>query len=172
MKVLLHLSILFLALCSVLLVGCLSAFRVAECPANPAQDLLEEINEARVTAGVLPVRPNLLLAVAAQGHARALSRGRAIGHRGNDGSDPLMRITDAGYQPVAFGENVAAGTRSPVLIIQAWLRSPAHRDVLLDPAVREVGLGGMPESDPPVWVADFGASREDAEARCHPWPVS
>jgi uncharacterized protein YkwD len=154
---------------SVFLCGCLPAFRASECEPNPAQALLGEINRVRRDEGIPPVWPNLLLAKAAEGHAVALSRGEAEGHFGADGSDPLTRIRASGYLPVAFGETIAIGSTAPNLVIEAWLRSPTHRAVLLDPSVDEVGLGGFLEIDEPIWVADFGKGREPGRTRCHPW---
>lgn len=154
-----------------LLFGCSLPLRTRSCQENPAQRFVREINEVRDAAGVNPVWPNPLLAQAAQGHAEALSEGRAEGHFGIDGSDPLQRITAEGYLPLAFGENVAFGGADPGLVVEAWLRSPAHREVLLDPSVHEVGLGGMLSLDRPIWVANFGSGREEATERCHPWPV-
>lgn len=155
---------------SAFLSSCIPAVRTSACSANPAQQLLIEINDARARAGVSPVWPDVRLARAAQAHAQALAEGTASGHFGPDGSDPLQRITDAGYLPLAYGENTAEGSLVPRLIVEAWLRSPGHRMVLLDPSVQEVGLGGVLEPDRPIWVADFGSGRESAETRCHPWP--
>jgi uncharacterized protein YkwD len=153
------------------LFGCIRPLRTHQCVQNPAQQLVVEINEARAHADVPPVWPSLLLARAAQGHAEALAAGEASGHFGKDGSDPLTRISVEGYHPFFFGENTATGSSNPLLIVKAWLRSPAHREVILDPSVDEVGIGGVPDSDAPVWVADFGSNREAATTRCHPWPV-
>lgn len=153
----------------VLLFGCATGPGVSECGANPAQRLLFEINEARASEGVPPVWPNAMLVSAAQAHAQALADGTASGHLGADGSDPLERITEAGYLPIAFGENTATGSSAPARIVEAWLASPGHRTVLLAPSYDEVGLGGVLDIDRPVWVADFGARKESSDVRCHPW---
>ena len=163
-------TILWFALASsASLSSCILPLRTSECRANPAQQLLFEINEARAREGIPPVWPNVRLSKAAEAHAQALAEGEALGHFGATGSDPLQRITDAGYLPLAFGENIAMGSLAPRMIVEAWLLSPGHRLVLLDPAVQEVGLGGVLDSAPPIWVADFGSGREVTETRCHPW---
>lgn len=159
----------FVLASSAFLSSCITPLRPSRCEANPAQQLLIEINEARAREGVPPVWPNALLAGAAEGHAQALAEGTASGHFGPAGSDPLQRITDAGYLPLAFGENVAMGSLVPRLVVEAWLRSPGHRLVLLEPSYREVGLGGVLDPDHPIWVADFGGALESPETRCHPW---
>lgn len=159
----------FTGVLSTLMVGCMLPLRPSGCPVNPAQQLLTEINQVRTREGVAPVWPNVLLARAAQAHARAISEGRATGHFGHEGSDPLQRITETGYLPRAFGENVAMGSSNPRLVVEAWMRSPGHQQILLDPSVEEVGLGGVLDSDQPIWVADFGSGNESVDTRCHPW---
>jgi uncharacterized protein YkwD len=154
---------------SAFLSSCSNHLRIAECEANPAQDLLSEINGARAREGVPPVWVDVRLARAAEAHARALAEGTASGHFGLDGSDPLTRISDEGYQPGAFGENVAMGSLAPRLVVEAWLASPGHRLILLDPSYQEVGLGGVLDPDHPIWVADFGSEKEPPQTRCHPW---
>lgn len=151
--------------------SCFLARGISPCDPNPAHALLLEINRVRALEGVGPVRPNHMLAQAAQRHADALQRGEGGGHFGADGSDPLLRITDAGYRPQAFGENIAWGSLTPDRIVQAWMDSPGHRLVLLGPDYDEVGLGGILDQGRPIWVADFGTQPEESAGRCHPWPL-
>ena len=151
--------------------SCVTPMRVAECEINPAQALLNEMNRARSQEGAPLLWANVRLASAAASHAQALAEGRASGHIGADGSDPLTRIEEAGYLPRGFGENVAIGALAPELIVKAWLESPAHREILLEPSYLEVGLGAVLDSDRPIWVADFGSEREPPKTKCHPWPT-
>ena len=168
-----HLTLALLVLAaSSLLASCIPPLGVTPCGENPAQELLAEINRVRRLEGVPPVRPNEHLARAAQAHASSLAQGQGSGHFGVDGSDPLIRIRAAGYLPLEFGENIAWGSSAPARIVRAWMDSPGHRLVLLDPDYDEIGLGGALDPDNPIWVADFGAQKERANGRCHPWPVS
>ena len=44
----------------------------------------------------------------------------------------------------AIGENLAWGTgalATPASIMQAWMNSPGHRENILDPEYREIGIG-------------------------------
>jgi len=50
------------------LFSCAAPLRVAQCAANPAQDLLDEINEARTRENAPPLWANVLLAKAAEAH--------------------------------------------------------------------------------------------------------
>lgn len=163
-------AFLFLLAPSMLLTSCTKQLGISACEPNPAQNLLDGINQARSQSGAPPLWANESLAKAAQGHAQAVSEGKAEGHVGLNGSDPLLRIEEAGYAPWAFGENVAIGTERPEVVIGAWLASPAHRTVLLDDSFQEVGLGGVLDSGRPVWVANFGSEHDPPKTRCHSWP--
>ncbi len=150
--------------------SCSKQLGIAGCEPNPAQNLLEVMNQARAKEGAPPLWANESLTKAAQPHAQAVGEGKAEGHIGPDGSDPLQRIEGAGYRPRAFGENVAVGSLNPEVVVSAWLASPAHRAILLDPSFQEVGLGGVLNPDRPVWVADFGSETDPPKTRCHSWP--
>lgn len=155
---------------SYFLSSCAKQFGIPACEPNPAQNLLDGINQARGHLGAPPLWANESLANAAQGHAQAVSEGKAEGHVGLNGSDPLQRIEGAGYAPRAFGENVAVGTERPEVVIGAWLASPSHRTVLLHHSYQEVGLGGVLDSERPVWVANFGSEHQPPKTKCHSWP--
>ena len=58
------LSLSFALASCAFLSGCASMLRLPECEANPAQSLLDEMNEVRAREGVPPLRPDVLLAEA------------------------------------------------------------------------------------------------------------
>jgi uncharacterized protein YkwD len=68
---------------------------------------------------------------------------------------------------MTMGENLAWGTAelaTPAAIVEAWLRSPGHRDNVLRPRFREIGVGvleaapevGWEGSSPVTYVHAFG----------------
>jgi hypothetical protein len=74
------------------------------------------------------------------------------------------------------GENLAWGTlrrARPAAVVAAWLRSPSHRRIMLDPRYRVVGVGvvrGVPFPGPRhgrTYTADFGGgSARPAATNC------
>jgi uncharacterized protein YkwD len=61
-----------------------------------------------------------------------------------DGKNPAQRVRDAGYEYGRLAENIAMSDRPRVplaSILKGWMKSPLHRDNLLDEGVSEIGLG-------------------------------
>jgi uncharacterized protein YkwD len=120
------------------------------------------INRERVAHGERPLRPNARLRRAAQSHTHSMvvhDYFEHVGAGGPGGGTPLTRMRAAGYISSAhigyeIGENIAWGTLSlatPRAIVAAWMRSPAHRENILDPRYRETGIGVSPH--PPAALA-------------------
>ena len=50
-------------------------------------------------------------------------------------------MTAAGYKWSRSAENIAAGQKTPEEVVQSWINSPGHRVNLLDPNLKEIGVG-------------------------------
>jgi len=104
--------------------------------------IVREINAVRATAGQPPVTPTTRLRRLARHHTLDMLRHDFFSHDG-DGTSFSQRIK-ARVHYGKVGETLAsmprrAGARR---IVRAWLRSPTHRAVMLDPAYRRVGVAG------------------------------
>ena len=114
------------------------------------------LNGERADAGLPPLALNPKLSAAARAYAADLVAGQYFSHTGRDGSTIRTRLADAGYLPRnggwAIGENLAWGTgalATPASIMRAWMNSPGHRENVLNPEYREIGIGvvvGNPSS--------------------------
>jgi uncharacterized protein YkwD len=135
------------------------------------------LNGERADHGLAPLAPNDKLAAAATAYAQDLVAGSYFSHTGRDGSGLLDRIERTGYLPGdtgwALGENLAWGTGAlsvPGSIMRAWMNSPGHRENILNPAYREVGIGivtGNPAAADGLgatYATEFGAVDRAAEA--------
>jgi uncharacterized protein YkwD len=127
------------------------------------------INVQRHSHGLPAVRLNPRLSQAARAHSRDMVRRRYFSHTTPEGMSFADRIRGTGYLRASrqwfVGENLAWGWRgrdSARRIVRAWMHSPPHREVILNPAFREVGIGiasGVPRPLPPggaTYTADFG----------------
>lgn len=127
------------------------------------------LNRERAARGLAPLREDRRLARAARGHAGDMVKRTYFDHDTLGGRSFVARIRRAGYVPRAgrwqVGENIAwgAGRRAtPRAIVRAWMRSPAHKDNILWPRFRDVGLGiavGDPlgdRGDAVTLTTDFG----------------
>jgi uncharacterized protein YkwD len=127
------------------------------------------INHRRAHRGLKPLRGSIALANAAQVHSDAMASQNFFSHDGGDGT-PESRAESAGYMTGAsawgLGENLEWGTgkaASPRAIVDGWMRSAEHRDVMLSGRFRHIGVGvtgGSPMSpdvqNAEMFTADFG----------------
>jgi uncharacterized protein YkwD len=101
--------------------------------------LLKAINSARAAEGLAPLTLEPHLVLAARRYSRVLARTSQLSHNAR-GRDVGQRLAAAGYKGQAFGEDLAVGM-SAEQTVAAWLASPMHRQVLLSPLYKRVGLG-------------------------------
>jgi uncharacterized protein YkwD len=96
----------------------------------------------------------------ADDYSRVLASRGTISHIGPDGSDASSRLERAGYRWSASAENLAAGQSGADDVFASWMASPHHRANILDPRMREIGVGHMlREGDPTrlynYWVMEL-----------------
>ncbi|MBI3943064.1 MAG: S8 family serine peptidase [Chloroflexi bacterium] len=112
---------------------------------NPGQTLIAAVNAVRTLNGLRPLAANQMLSTAAQGHANDMVTRNFISHIGSDGSSPTQRVARQGYQASRVEEAIAAGITNASDAVAAWMNSPIHRALILDPALVDVG-GGYAEN--------------------------
>jgi uncharacterized protein YkwD len=127
------------------------------------------LNEQRASRGLPLLRTENGLEQAAEGHARDMVRRRYFSHTTPEGrtfAERLRRTYIRGGR-WGVGETLAWGTQSkatPAAIVRAWLDSPSHRRVVLNPRFRDVGIGvtlGVPVATDPgaTYAANLGVRR-------------
>ncbi|HEV3047757.1 MAG TPA: CAP domain-containing protein [Solirubrobacteraceae bacterium] len=106
------------------------------------------IDRLRAAHGLSPLRPNGELARVAGAAARAMVREDYFADVGPSGRTPMSLVASTHYRPpVAVGQNIAWGTganATPARVVAAWLASPAHREIMLDPQYVAAGAGAVP----------------------------
>jgi Cysteine-rich secretory protein family len=135
-----------------------------------ATDLVSSINAVRAGYGLGSLTMSEQLNSAAQGFADVLAETSTFGHVSPDGRTLADRVGPTGYltgrASWILSENLAWESRplsTPENVTSEWLNSPSHRENLLDPDLREVGIGiadGTPagmHQPGTYYVADFGA---------------
>jgi hypothetical protein len=144
----------------------------AQAGIGPDDEVVLRCNQIRESAGLAPLARNRTLDLAAQLHAEDMAQGNFMSHYGSNGSNPAVRIRAAGYPWITWAENVAVGYPTAAAVVNAWMNSPGHRHNILNPNVREIGIGlaQMPGTQwRTFWVQDFGTRRGAVTA---PSPVS
>ncbi len=130
--------------------------------------LEEAIGFLRASQPVPALRPSRGMSLAAQMHARAQQSG-AVGHSGNDGSQPSDRLNRFGTWQGGIAENIAYGGKTArgvviQLIIDDGVPDRGHRINLFNPAYRVVGIGcGGHARFRDVCVINFAAGYREAK---------
>ena len=100
---------------------------------------------------------------AAQRYAERMSKEGFFDHKSPDGQSYASRITEAGYQWLSCGENLALGQLSARQVMAEWIKSDSHRANLLNPGFTEIGMGfavgisPQKEKTRPYWVQEFAS---------------
>jgi uncharacterized protein YkwD len=114
--------------------------------------VLTWLNFERVSNGLNVLRPSAPLRAAADRHSAEMVQNGYFAHESPDGSDFWRRIQRfyprKGPGIWAVGENLlwSAQALSARRAVEEWLRSPEHRDNLLNRRFRDVGVAA-------VWAA-------------------
>jgi uncharacterized protein YkwD len=134
------------------------------------------VNAERTARGLMAVRPSTALELAAQRHAVDMIARRYFAHVSPTGGTLDARAGRAGYLTApcwALGEDLGWAKpefASAEAVVEAWMTSPAHRAVILDPEFREIGLGIVRSAPTPdgagaTFVLELGAMTPCAEPR-------
>ncbi len=79
-------------------------------------------------------------------------------HDSPEGRDAGDRMRQAGYRWSTWGENIHRGPKDPVTAMRDWMKSPGHRENILNCAFRDIGVGVDLRSNGPWWVQNFGVA--------------
>jgi uncharacterized protein YkwD len=109
-------------------------------------------NVQRSERGLSELHWDSQLASVAAKHARDMVSRHYFAHVSPSGKDHMDRIAATGYQPSVgcwtAGENLfySTGPSTPRQMLNAWMKSPAHRQNILRGGWRGFGLGVAPTS--------------------------
>lgn len=114
------------------------------------------LNSYRSSVNVAAVGYDARLNAAAQAHAEDMATNNYFSHTGRNGSTALERIRAAGYQPRAYGENIAGRQQSDRETLDAWINSAEHDRVLRAATFEDFGLGVAGQGSRTRWVLIMG----------------
>src|SRR5205807_559357 len=89
------------------------------------------INQERSLHGLAPLALDLHLTQAAQAHSEDMAMHNFVGHNGSGGGNYWDRVTATGYVAIYVGEVITAGQTDVHEVVQAWINSPPHHDIIL-----------------------------------------
>jgi hypothetical protein len=142
------------------------AFNVLYIPkafaAVSASSLVSMVNASRSGAGLAILSTNSQLESAAYAKANDMFTNQYFAHTSPQGKTPWDFIGGSGYAYVYAGENLAIGYSDSTELHNAWMNSPSHRENIMNPNFREVGIAtvdGEYEGAPTtIVVQEFGST--------------
>jgi hypothetical protein len=99
-----------------------------------------QTNAARSAAAVPTLARSAKLDAAAEKKLQDMAARGYFAHISPDGSSPWDFIVRVGYSYRSAGENLAKGFADPVAVVDAWMHSASHRDNIINPSYREIGI--------------------------------
>jgi len=107
------------------------------------------VNRAREGHGLHRLRFNRKLRESATAHSHVMIASGLFSHEGPGGSTVTSRVSRSGYLRHAshyfVAENIGTGMGSaygsPFGMVRLWMHSPPHRANILDPSLRDFGVG-------------------------------
>ena len=115
-------------------------------------EVFELTNTERAKNGLNLLELDNNLIKSAQGHAEDMYNNSYFSHTSLDGRTLSDRILKYSREFNFMGENIAKGQNSPKSVIDSWMASQGHRENILNPNYKKIGIGYYKG----YWVQNFG----------------
>lgn len=127
-------------------------------------EILAMVNAIRTKEKLEPLTYSTSLEESAQAYAEKMSSEGFFSHTAPNGETLRERIARTSFYDRSFskdclcvkgyamGENLAIGQKTAKEAVDAWMKSPAHRDAILNPDYTHLGIGVKSG----LWVQHFG----------------
>ena len=129
------------------------------------QEVVNLTNQKRSEAGLSALSLNQTLSGAAYTKGRDMIDKDYWAHVAPDGTQPWKFFSQFGYKYRYAGENLARDFSNANDAVNAWMNSPTHKDNILNPKYKEIGIGitegDLAGSDTTIIVQFFGATYSD-----------
>jgi len=135
--------------------------------------IVELTNGERIKSNLSTLETNSLLNEAARRKAGDMFAFDYWAHRSPSGRTPWSFLREVNYDYRVAGENLARDFSDPDSVVEAWMKSPTHRENIMNSKFKEIGvavvegtLGGIRTTlvvqffGTPTKAAAAGASRE------------
>lgn len=118
----------------------LSSAKAAYASVINQDNIITQINKERMFRGISPLEVNYQLTDAAYKKSMHMIANDYFEHYAM-GLSPWVFITNAGYEYLYAGENLAMDFETSEGMVRAWMNSKTHRGNILNPDYDDVGIG-------------------------------
>lgn len=140
------------------------------------EKVLVLVNEERAKEHLPPLALSSSLSIAATQKGTDMFAKNYWAHVSPTGVTPWDFIRNAGYEYIYAGENLAKNFNTSQDLVAAWMNSPTHRDNILKPEYKEIGLavinGVLQGEQTTLVVQEFGSPLDElADQTISPIPL-
>lgn len=129
------------------------------------EEIISLVNQERENEGLTPLVENEILDQAASLKATDMIGNNYFAHTSPGGVNPWHWFEQANYPYKYAGENLAMDFSSASSVMKAWMKSPSHRENILSPKYKEIGIaissGIIEQKETLVAVQLFGTRLSD-----------
>ena len=129
-------------------------------------EVIRLTNVQREANGLAPVTENTILDSAALAKGSDMIAKGYWAHFAPDGTSPWSFFISFGYKYQYAGENLARDFSDAPSAVNAWMASPTHKENILNPHYKEVGIGvvegSLAGADTTIIVQFFGTTLSGA----------
>jgi hypothetical protein len=129
-------------------------------------EVIRLTNAQRAANGLAPVTENTTLDSAALAKGQDMLAKGYWAHFAPDGTSPWSFFMSFGYKYQYAGENLARDFSDAGSAVNAWMNSPSHKENILNPHYKEVGIGvvegQLSGADTTIIVQFFGTALSGA----------
>jgi uncharacterized YkwD family protein len=120
------------------------------------QKVVELVNIERQKAGLPALKMDSAISNVARIKSKDMAVNNYFAHQSPTYGSAGDMLRQFGISWRAWGENIAAGQRTPEIVIDAWMNSPGHRANILSPNFSKIGVGYVTNSSGrPYWTQIF-----------------
>jgi uncharacterized protein YkwD len=127
------------------------------------------IRRIRIAAGLGNIGSSDVLSASAEHFVQDMAACNCVSHVMSDGTWWSDNQRNHGYTYNTYrGQVVAGGQRTARSVVKAWMDSPTHRDILMAPWLRRVGVGYTYRNTgfKHYWCLDAGGYPDARADRC------
>lgn len=116
-----------------------------------AAQVVSLVNQQRAKAGLKKLTVDSALSKMAFDKAKDMYNNNYFSHTSPTYGSPFDMMKSYGIRFTYAGENIAKGQRTPQEVMDAWMKSPGHRQNILSPNYTMIGVGYYKGE----WVQEF-----------------
>lgn len=105
------------------------------------RQVIELVNQERAKNGLKPLKANWELSRVARYKSNDMRDRNYFSHDSPTYGSPFTMIKSFGIYYRSAGENIAAGQKTAWEVMQSWLKSPGHRQNIMNAGFTEIGVG-------------------------------